>query len=90
MKFFAVLAVGIISLIGGFTVHCCGAQDQNEVVLIADPKILAVSVIENKDPMIDLKQEGKLSYGPSPEIPNNTDYTKLRKTVYEKLQQAQK
>lgn len=31
-----------------------------------------------------------LAYGPSPEVPNNTDYTKLRKTVYEKLTQAQK
>lgn len=63
---------------------------QDNILLIADPKILAISVVENKEPMIDLKQEGKLSYGPSPEIPNNTDYTKLRKTVYEKLLQAQK
>ena len=88
MKSFTAFIAGV-GLMGGLAVHCCHAQDR-EVLLIADPKILAVQIIENKDPMVDLKQEGKLSYGPSPEIPNNTDYTKLRKTVYEKLLQAQK
>jgi D-alanyl-D-alanine dipeptidase len=39
--------------------------------------------------MTDLKKQESISYGPSPEIPNNMDYTKLRKTVYEKLKQAQ-
>lgn len=59
------------------------------ILLIAAPKIVAIPVIENHDPMIDLINHPEISYGPSPEIPNNTDYTKMRKTVYEKLNQAQ-
>ncbi|MBN9227660.1 MULTISPECIES: M15 family metallopeptidase [Legionella] len=59
------------------------------ILLIADPKIVAIPVIDNQDPMIDLINYSEISYGPSPEIPNNTDYTKMRKTVYEKLKQAQ-
>ncbi|WP_454782781.1 M15 family metallopeptidase [Legionella sp. WA2022007384] len=59
------------------------------ILLIADPKIVAIPVIDNHDPMIDLINYPEISYGPSPEIPNNTDYTKMRKTVYEKLNQAQ-
>ena len=39
--------------------------------------------------MVDLTKQQEIAYGPSPEIPNNTNYTKLRKTVYEKLIQAQ-
>src|SRR5580693_8641485 len=61
----------------------------NNIILIADPKILSVNVIDNQEKMIDLKPQKEIIYGPSPEIANNTDYTKLRKTVYEKLKQAQ-
>lgn len=61
----------------------------NNIILIADPEILAIRVLENKEPMIDLKDQKTIVYGPSPEIPNNTDYTKIKKTVYEKLKQAQ-
>jgi len=63
---------------------------QEEIILIADPRILAIPIIDNQEPMVDLTQQKDVIYGPSPEIPNNTDYTKLRKTVYEKLIQAQK
>ncbi len=59
------------------------------IILIADPRILAVTIKENSDPMVDLRQQKIIALGPSPEIPNNTDYTKMRKTVYEKLVQAQ-
>ncbi|KTD01671.1 M15 family metallopeptidase [Fluoribacter gormanii] len=62
---------------------------QDSILLIADPKIVAIPVIENHDPIIDLVNHPEIIYGPSPEIPNNTDYTKMRKTVYEKLNQAQ-
>ncbi|WP_454785681.1 M15 family metallopeptidase [Legionella sp. WA2024007413] len=62
---------------------------QDSILLIADPKIIAIPVIENHDPMIDVINHAEISYGPSPEIANNTDYTKMRKTVYEKLNQAQ-
>ena len=39
--------------------------------------------------MVDIKDNTSILIGPSPEIPNNTDYTKMRKTVYEKLVYAQ-
>lgn len=65
----------------------CYAEQQ--LTLIADPKVLAIHIIDNGDIFIDLKDQNLLVYGPSPEIPNNTDYTKMRKTVYEKLLQAQ-
>ena len=39
--------------------------------------------------MINLKDQKTIVYGPSPEIPNNTDYTKMRKSVYQKLVKAQ-
>lgn len=60
-------------------------------LLIADSRILAIPIKENHDEMIDLVnlEEKELSYGPSPEIENNTCYTKMRKTVYEKLKLAQ-
>lgn len=65
------------------------ASFEKEIILIADPQILAIPIIENQEAVIDLKYQTEIVYGPSPEIPNNTDYTKLRKTVYEKLKQAQ-
>ena len=63
--------------------------EQQGIILIADPKIISVPIVENGDPFIDLKDQDLLLYGPSPEIPNNTDYTKMRTTVYAKIIQAQ-
>lgn len=60
-----------------------------EATLIASPKVLIIPIVENHDPIVDLKNQSVIAYGPSPEIPNNTDYTKIRKTVYEKLEKAQ-
>lgn len=65
-------------------------MEHNQIILIADPRILAIDVKENADPLIDIKNQNIITIGPSPEIPNNTDYTKMRKPVYEKLVQAQK
>lgn len=62
----------------------------DDIILIADPRILAVEVEENHEPLVDVKNLHELKIGPSPEIPNNTDYTKMRKSVYQKLLQAQK
>lgn len=59
-------------------------------VLIADPCVLAIPVKENHEPLIDLVSQSAITLGPSPEIDNNTDYTKMRKTVYEKLLFAQR
>ncbi|MDX2165098.1 MAG: M15 family metallopeptidase [Gammaproteobacteria bacterium] len=58
-------------------------------VLIADPRVLAIPVKENHEIMVDLVSQSEIKLGPSPEIENNTDYTKMRKTVYEKLLFAQ-
>ena len=63
--------------------------DLNDLVLIADPKVLAIPIIENREPMINLKDRRDIFYGPSPEIPNNQNYTLVRQSIYEKLKQAQ-
>lgn len=62
---------------------------KNEIILIADPRILAVPVIENHEPWVDLRNQNTIAVGPSPEIENNTDYTQMRRSVYQKLLQAQ-
>ena len=59
------------------------------LILISDPKVLQIPIHENHEPFVDLTKQHVLMYGPSPEIPNNTNYTYLRKTVYEKLKAAQ-
>jgi D-alanyl-D-alanine dipeptidase len=60
-----------------------------EITFIADPCVLAIPIQENNERMVDIKDQTSLAYGPSPEIPNNTDYTKMRKSVYERLIHAQ-
>jgi D-alanyl-D-alanine dipeptidase len=80
VKFISVLFIGIF-----MSINSAGAN-----VLITDTKIISIPIRENHDPMIDLKDHPGLVYGPSPEIPNNTDYTKMRKTVYEKILEAQR
>lgn len=62
---------------------------QTPITLIANPAVIAIPIVENNEPLVDLKKQTVIAYGPSPEIPNNTDYTKLRKTIYDKLVQAQ-
>jgi D-alanyl-D-alanine dipeptidase len=59
------------------------------ITLIADPEVLAVPIKECYDPFIDLRDQNVIAYGDSPEVPNNTDYTKMRQGVYEKLIAAQ-
>ncbi len=58
-------------------------------ILISDPKILSIEIRENEDPFLDLRDQKIISFGPSPEIPNNNDYTKMRKEVYDRLVLAQ-
>jgi len=62
---------------------------ENDIILIANPKIVAINIIDNKECMVNLKHQNEIAYGPSPEIQNNTDYTMLRKTIYNKLKIAQ-
>jgi D-alanyl-D-alanine dipeptidase len=62
----------------------------NKIIYITDPKILAIPIIENNEVLIDIKNSQELQYGPPPECElTATCYTKLRKTVFEKLCQAQ-
>jgi D-alanyl-D-alanine dipeptidase len=65
-----------------------GCAQQN-IILLSDSEVIAIPIVENHEPFVDLKNQTIIAYGPSPEIPNNTDYTKMRKTVYDKLVQAQ-
>jgi len=56
--------------------------------LIADPKILAIPVSENNEPLVDLRDTKSIRLGPSPEIDNNQDYYHVRKTVDKMLAKA--
>ena len=62
---------------------------QKNIILISDPEVIVIPIIENNELLFDLRNQTLISYGSSPEIPNNRDYTKMRRTVYEKLVQAQ-
>lgn len=82
MKRIWIFLVGLIMFTAAYS-------RQSSITLIADPVVLAVPIKETNEPLIDLRQEKLIVYGPSPEIPDNHDYTYLRKTVYEKLKEAQ-
>ena len=57
---------------------------------IADPKVLAIPTQESHEVLIDLKDQTILQFGPPPECEETKNcYTKIRKTVYEKLCRAQ-
>jgi D-alanyl-D-alanine dipeptidase len=58
-------------------------------ISLTDKKILSIQIVDQKEEMVDLKNQSIISYGSSPEIPDNKDYTKIRKMVYEKLCLAQ-
>lgn len=63
---------------------------RKEVVLIADPRILQIPIQENYEPLINLKNQNEILFGPSPEIENNLCYTWMRQSVYTKLCEAQR
>ncbi len=81
-----IFLLSLISLLFGFL----SFSARSSPVLITDQRVLSVPIVEKKEPLIDLREKGGLALGPSPEIPNNTDYTFVRKSVAEKLLQAQK
>lgn len=60
------------------------------VVSIADPCVVKIPVKECNDPLVDLRRHSKIAFGPPPERPDNTCYTKMRSQVYDKLCRAQK
>jgi D-alanyl-D-alanine dipeptidase len=62
-----------------------------KIIYIADPEILAIPIAECNEPLIDAKNSDELLYGPPPESELTAPcYTKMRKSVFEKLCQAQK
>ncbi len=65
------------------------APTPTTITLIADPQVVAIPIHDNEEDWVDLTKKNTIIYGPSPEIPNNKDYTYLRKTVYDKLVEAQ-
>lgn len=57
---------------------------------IADTRVLAIPIQESHEVLIDLKDQNILKFCPPPECDATKNcYTKLRKTVYEKLCKAQ-
>jgi len=67
-----------------------GHAQENNIILLTNPKITMINIVDNHESLIDLKNHREICYGPSPEISDNMDYTWIRKTVYDKLIQAQK
>lgn len=76
------LLMGVLVMLVG-----CG---KDEIVSLVDSKVLSIPIHESHEPLVDLREQSLILFGPSPEIPNNSDYTKLRESVYRKLIEAQK
>ncbi len=57
--------------------------------LIADPKVLAIPIVDNREPLVDLRAQDSILIGPSPEIDDNQDYTFVRQGVQTRLLAAQ-
>jgi len=67
------------------------SQQIQKIIYIADPEILAVPIIECGEPLVDIKHNPELQYGPPPECSLTAPYyTKIRRRVFEKLCLAQK
>lgn len=82
------MTLPIILLIGAmFMLQACV---EKSITSIVHPKVLSVPIKEINEPLIDLRDQTIIWFGDSPEILNNQDYTKIRRTVYEKLITAQK
>lgn len=77
-------------LISGACMITTNLVNAADITLISDPVVLAIPIHDNQDTWVDLTKQQTINYGTSPEIPDNKDYTWLRKTVYEKLMMAQK
>lgn len=57
-----------------------------KIVFITDPEVLAIPIEDCSEKMIDVKKRNVLAFGPPPECEaTQNDYTKMRKTVFEKL-----
>ena len=72
------------------TVQNSHNENVHKIVSIVDPKVLCIPIEESSEELVELNEQSLISFGPSPEVPNNLDYTKLRNSVYQKLVAAQK
>lgn len=79
----------IIVYLIGFLMTTAYAAPEN-ITLIADPKVLSIAIKESNESCIDLRKQTAIQFGPSPEIPDNTDYTFMRQEIYNRLIEAQK
>jgi D-alanyl-D-alanine dipeptidase len=71
------------ALFGVIVLMVLMACHDKEWVLIADARVIDIPIVENHEPFVDLRQQSFITIGPSPEVPNNQDYTFLRQSVYE-------
>jgi D-alanyl-D-alanine dipeptidase len=61
-----------------------------KIIYLADPEIIAIPIVECHESLINLKNQQELQYGLPAECELTAEcYTKMRKTVFEKLCQAQ-
>lgn len=86
---------GLVTLIWPAFSHASNTQGvknmktQPNVTAIAAPEVVSIPIKDSHEPLVDLKAQETIVLGPSPEIPNNQDYTKMRASVYRRLVQAQ-
>ena len=58
--------------------------------LITDPEVLAIDVEDNGEPLVNIKHNPEIAYGPVPECPQSAPfYTKMRAGVFDRLLAAQ-
>jgi D-alanyl-D-alanine dipeptidase len=60
-----------------------------KIIFIADPEIVAMPVEDKGEALVDLRDQDVLQYGKPPVVGSAECYTKIRKTVYDKLCLAQ-
>ncbi|MGD9591464.1 MAG: hypothetical protein AB7V32_02980, partial [Candidatus Berkiella sp.] len=78
----------ILSFVLAITFSAC-CQAYESYLYIADSDITSIPIKQNNEEMIDLRSQNEIAYGKPPLYAKNKEYTKIRKTVYEKLKQAQ-
>ena len=76
-----ILLIGLLSMFQAYS--------NSTIISIVDSRVLSIPIKESFEPLFDLRDQSEILYGPSPEIPNNVHYTKLRTSVYHKLVEAQ-
>jgi D-alanyl-D-alanine dipeptidase len=60
-----------------------------DIIFIADESVTSIPIIDCAEDILDIKNQSEIAFGLPPEIPDNSDYTKMRITIYNKLREAQ-